>query len=230
MLTYERFILEEIENKYKNNFFYSIKSAVQYNQNGKEKMSDIKAEIKAQKIFDRFDTENFKKWFNGSKITSQNFMKPDDSPGLVYHSSGDNFSKFNTPAFFGTGGPNAYSGDYFYYCVLQMKNPLEMRRSVLGKDKWMEMVADVLKDKPNFDMMMDNAYKYEDGYGFFTLLQGPDMFDPYRWDLVYKYINEHGYDGMIYRESDESISYYFNGFLIMKPEQIKIVFKQSKDD
>jgi len=229
MLTYERFILEEIENKYKNNFFYSIKSAVQY-QSGKEKMSDIKAEIKAQKIFDRFDTENFKKWFNGSKITSQNFMKPDDSPGLVYHSSDDNFSKFNTPAFFGDGGTNSYSGDYFYYCVLQMKNPLEMRRSVLGKEQWMKKVGEILKDASRFESRMDFADKYEDGYGFFKLLEGDKMFDPYRWDLVYKYINENGYDGMIYRESDQIISWYFDGFLVMKPEQIKIVFKQSKSD
>ena len=227
MLTYERFILEEIENKYKINFFYSIKGAVQFKPNGERIMSEEKAQIKAQKIYDRFDTENFKKWFDGSKIISQNYYNPDNSPALVYHSSGDNFSKFNTPTFFGNGGPNAYNGEYFYYCVLQMKNPLEMRRRILGKEQWMKKVGEILKDASRFESRMDFADTYEDGYGFFKLLEGDKMFDPYRWDLVYKYINENGYDGMIYRESDQSIRWYFDGFLVMKPEQIKIVYKQT---
>jgi len=230
MLTYEQFLLEGLfelpENSF-DNFYNYIYQSVRYLPNGNENMSKEKATIKAKKIYDRFNTLSFKKWFDGSKVVTDEKFGGDGTPLMVYHSSYSNFSTFNTPAFFGGSNPNSYGGEHYYYCVLQLKNPLEMRQSELGHDKWMKLVSDILKDSPRFDYRIEFAEKYADAYGFFKLLSGEKFGDPYRWDLVYKYINEHGYDGAIYRESDQTINYYFDGYLVMKPEQIKIVYKQS---
>lgn len=227
MKTFNQFLLENVE-KYKTTFFSSIYDSVHNKPNGINKMSEEQARSISKKIYDDFDIVEFKNWFNGSVVKNINSFSilngGDNSPKLVFHSSGENFDKFKTPAFFGDGGPNAYDGDFYYYCVLQMKNPLEMRRSVLGEEKWMKLVSEMLKDISNFDNVMDFAKRYGDGYGFFKLLES-QFGDPYRWDLVYKYINDNNYDGMIYRESDQSIQWYFNGYLIMKSEQVKIIYK-----
>lgn len=184
-------------------------------------MSDEQAKEKAKKIYDRFNTESFKNWFSGSKIKNN-----DGSPELVHHSSFDEFTKFNTPAFFGSNGTsNSYDGEYYYYCVLQMKNPLEMRHFELGHDEWMKRVGEMMKDTSRYTERMKFAEKYSDGYGFFKILQNW-IGESYEWPAVYKYIKETGHDGMVYRESNQGINWYFDGYLVMKPEQIKIVYLQ----
>jgi hypothetical protein len=229
MLNFEQFIFEQTD--YKDSFYNQIYYSVLEKPNGNQNMSKEKAEIKSKKLYNKYNTPNFKKWFNGSVVRNEHsyneLHKGDKSPMMVYHSSYSDFSEFKTPAFFGGSHPNAYHGEYYYYCVLQLKNPLEMRHFDLGHDKWMKLVADILKDVPRFESRMEFAQKYADGYGFFKLLEGDGFGDSYRWDLVYDYINKHGYDGAIYRESDQSISWYFDGYLVMKPQQIKIIYKQS---
>jgi hypothetical protein len=151
---------------------------------------------------------------------------PDDSPRLVYHASNEDFNKFNTPSFFGDAD-GAYNADILYCCVINLQNPLDLRSTGNDNKKWIELLKDIFKDDENIDDRIEMAEKYADAYGFFKLLfNAKDVWGGYRWDLITNYITKHGYDGAIFRESDQSISYYFNGYLVMKPEQIQILYKE----
>jgi len=176
----------------------------------------------ADEIYDKYNND-----FDNTVVNhSKDYYLPDDSPRLVYHASNDNFDKFNTPSFFGDAD-SAYSADILYYCVINLQNPLELRST--ENKNWIGLLKDIFKDDENIDERIEMAEKYADGYGFFKLLFNENnMYGGYRWDLIIDYINKHGYDGAIYRESDQSISYYFNGYLVMKPEQIQILYKEEK--
>lgn len=154
----------------------------------------------------------------------------DNSLELVYHSTFDNFNIFKTPSFF--GGSSGYAGDetITYNCILDIKNPIELRSTEYSNKKdWYNLLEDIFKNEKDKDNILDFAHTYSDGYGFFKLLQDPDWTKPYKWDIIYKYIADHGYDGAVYKESDRSISSFFTGYLVMKPEQIKILFKFDDD-
>lgn len=224
--TFEQFLFEWTRED-NDDFFAQIRSAFEYDARGwNEIMDSEKAWGFAMKKYDKFNTKSFKSWFSGSVVKNE-----DGSPEVVHHSSQDEFTQFRTPAFFGSNGTsNAYWGEYYYYCVLQLKNPLEMRKYKLGHDEWMKRVREMLEGSSNFESRMDFAEKYEDGYGFFKLLEGDRFGDPYLWPMVYDYIRKKGHDGMIYRESDQSIQWFFEGYIVMKPEQIKIIHVQKHED
>ena len=69
--------------------------------------------------------------------------------------------------------------------------------------------------------------EYLDNYGFFKILQN-NSFD-YDWNRVFKYIEHRGYDGAIYKESDQAIQNFFKGYIVMDPSDIKILDKADND-
>lgn len=147
----------------------------------------------------------------------------DNSKSLVFHQSDKKFSKFKTPAFFGTSDL-AYSGEYTYSCILNIENPLDLRMARIGEEKFLEILAEIFKDDEYYEKRMKFAKQYGDAYGFFKIIANiNDNFGEYRWDLITDYLNKNKYDGLIYKESDQSISYYFDGYLVLKPDQIKIL-------
>jgi len=187
-------------------------------------------------VFDYYETEdkNIKKeileftkniiQFPNTKVISPGsyYIKyPKGSNELVYHLTNTKFDKFNTPAFFGSADA-AYDGNYKYSCILNIENPLELRHSKLGDKKFIDLISDIFKNDDKLEERIKFAKEYGDAYGFFKLLYS-ENFGNYRWDLIIDYLNENGYDGAIYKESDQTISYYFDGYLVLKPEQIKIL-------
>lgn len=159
--------------------------------------------------------------FNNSKI-----LNSDNSLKLVYHASYNKFNTFKTPAFFGSVDAYTNNETIDYCCVLNIENPLELRGNILGHDKFVDLIADIFKEQDNLGELIEMAKKYSDGYGFFKYIESNNMV--YKWHIVYDYINENGYDGAILWESDPSITYYFDGYIVMKPEQIKILFTTDK--
>lgn len=151
------------------------------------------------------------------------------APEVVYHASNTNIDKFKAPAFFSTTA-GSYDGDFTYACVLDIRNPLDLRSaSYNDAAEWLKLVRDIFKDADNLESIMEFAEKYSDRYGFFKLVAGKNFFDPYRWDIVFDYLKANKYDGAIYRESDESISNFFDGYIVMTSEQIQILYVKEKE-
>ena len=181
-------------------------------------------------IADKLYHKNCKGVFLNSKVNNMDYLKdPDTSCKLVYHSSNENFDVFKTPAFFGSG--DGYRNDGITYnCILNMTKPLDLRYKKANREEWYNLLEDIFKNDKDCEQRLKAAREYGDSYGFFKLLfNSDDDWGAYRWDLIYDYVNKNGYDGVIYRESDSSIQWYFDGFLVMKPSQIKIVFKWDDD-
>lgn len=154
----------------------------------------------------------------------------DGSPMIVYHTTASKFTRFKTPAFFASRD-GAYSGDYDYACVISVKNMLDLRAmSYKKRDEWFELIRSIFAGSDlDTDEVMAFAEKYEDSYGFFKLVDGGFM-KPYRWDIVFDYMKKNNYDGAILRESDQSITSYFDGYIIMEPTQIQILAIQKNEE
>lgn len=234
LIPYRLFESEEI---IKPRLYYSILSAIgyydaEYRTTNKYKYNKYNRDVLisiAENIYNKC-----KDIFPNSKIDNSNYSHDtkynDNSNQLVYHSTYSDFDTFKTPAFFGAADGYTTDETITYACILNMTKPLELRRTILGEEKWIALLKDIFKDDKDIDNRIDFAEKYSDAYGFFKLLYNTDdQYGVYRWDFIYDYINANGYDGAIYRESDSSIQYYFDGFLVMKPEQIKILFKWDDD-
>jgi hypothetical protein len=190
-----------------------------------EKSDDEKARIqaKAEKIYGKI------KYVPNLLMDTYN---NDGSPELLFHTSGEKFTKFKTPAFFASRS-GAYSGEYDYMCVASVKNMLDLRRTQYkDKSDWLELVRSIFADSDladQLDGIIEFADKYEDSYGFFKLVdQG--MFKPYRWDVVFEYMKKNKYDGAVLRESDQAISSYFDGYIIMESKQIQILSVRHNED
>jgi hypothetical protein len=210
--TYKLF--ENIEVK-KPMLYRQILAELGYYSNEREELKII-----ADKIF-----KNNEKLFPNSVINNMDYLSEnaDDSKKLVYHSTYYNFDIFKTPSFFGAADGYKTDDSITYNCILNITNPLDLRHK---NDNWFDLLKDIFKDDKDCERRIEFAKQYGDAYGFFKLLfNADDHWGVYRWDLIYNYLNKHGYDGAIYRESDSSIRWYFDGFLVLKPSQIKILFK-----
>lgn len=204
-------------------------------------LSEIKAFLDYYAYPDKSDAEKARIQARAEKIHGKiknvphlvkNEYKNDGSPQIVYHSSGTKFTRFKTPAFFGTAA-GAYDGDYDYVCVISIKNMLDLRsNSYKDDDEWLDLIRDIFKDSDLTDEkiegIIDFAKRYRDAYGFFKLVSS-SMFEPYRWDIVFDYMKKNGYDGAVLRESDQSINYYFDGYIVMEPNQIQVLAVKEND-
>jgi hypothetical protein len=211
-------VFESIDNKPK--LYTQILADLGYYSNDDESLLLV-----ADKLYNKC-----KGVFPNSKVNNMDYIKnADTSCKLVYHSSYENFNVFKTPAFFGSAPGYSSDETITYKCILNLTNPIDLRKTKTNKEEWFKLLEDIFKDDKDCEHRLDLAKRIEDGYGFFKLLFNGDIWGGYRWDLIYDYINKNGYDGAIYRESDSSIQYYFDGFLVMKPSQIKIILKWDDD-
>lgn len=179
--------------------------------------------------------EYMKDPFENTKVNhmDQYYFEPDRSPRLVFHTSNQDFDRFKTPAFFEPTGV-AYQGDITYACVINLENPLNLESryytDLYGKEqgiqKWYDILQDILGDE--YSEKKEFIEEYKDNYGFFKIIQN-ETFN-YDWQKVFNYIKTKGYDGAIYKESDQSIRNFFTAYCVMDADNIKILDKAVNQD